>query len=46
MSNSNVPLNALTSDQLLLSLQQLVRREHALETEFIAHLGEVDARRL
>ena len=46
MSNSNVPLNALASDQLLLSLQQLVRREHALETEFIAHLGELDARSL
>jgi len=39
-------LNGLTDNQLLKDLQILVHRDHTLEAELIAHLGEVDARRL
>ncbi len=39
-------LKALTNNQLLNRLHDLIQRDHALETELIAHLGEVDARRL
>ena len=40
------PLRSLSHDQLLTQLHDLIRRDHSLEAELIAHLGEVDARRL
>jgi len=40
------PLATLPSDQLLAHLRALVRRDNALEADLLAHLGEVDARRL
>ncbi len=39
-------LKALTNNQLLNRLHDLIQRDQVLETELIAHLGEVDARRL
>jgi hypothetical protein len=39
-------LEDLPSDQLLLRLHELVQQSHVLEAELIAHLGEVDTRRL
>jgi len=36
----------LTNDQLLKHLHELTERDHHFEAELIAHLGEVDARRL
>ena len=39
-------LSTLPSHQLLARMHELVRRDNALEAELLAHLGEVDARRL
>src|SRR5882724_7097680 len=39
-------LAGLPSHQLLARVRELVRRGNALEAELLAHLGEVDARRL
>jgi len=39
-------LRTLPSDQLLARLHALIRRGSAVEVELLAHLGEVDARRL
>jgi hypothetical protein len=39
-------LGSLPSDQLLSRLHSLIRRGNAVEAELLAHLGEVDARRL
>jgi len=39
-------LGSLPSDQLLARLQNLIRRGNAVEAELLAHLGEIDARRL
>ncbi len=39
-------LGSLPSDQFLSRLQSLIRRGNAVEAELLAHLGEVDARRL
>ncbi len=39
-------LKNLSHVQLLTQLHDLIRRDHTLEAELIAHLGEVDARRL
>jgi hypothetical protein len=39
-------LGSLPSDQLLSRLQNLIRRGNAVEAELLAHLGEIDARRL
>ena len=39
-------LESLSDAQLLFHLHDLARRDHNLEAEFVAHLGEVDARRL
>ena len=39
-------LDRLSNDQLLIQLQDLILRERTLEAELVAHLGEVDARRL
>jgi 5-methylcytosine-specific restriction endonuclease McrA len=43
MSNS---LHHLSDDQVLTRFRDLARRGHALEAELLAHLGEVDRRRL
>jgi hypothetical protein len=40
------PFDGLGDAQLLVDLKELVKRDRALEAEFISHLGEVDARRL
>jgi hypothetical protein len=40
------PLASLPSDQLLSRLHTLIRRGSAVEAELLAHLGEIDARRL
>ena len=40
------PLATLPSDELLARLRALVRRDNALEADLLAHLGEVDGRRL
>jgi hypothetical protein len=40
------PIGTLPDDQLLSRLHGLVRRGRALEAEMLAHLAEVDARRL
>lgn len=39
-------LNRLSHGQLLAQLRDLIGRDHTLEAELVAHLGEVDARRL
>ena len=39
-------LKGLGNEQLLVQLHELVRRDHSFEAELIAHLGEVEARRL
>ncbi len=39
-------LKSLSHDQLLTRLRDLIQRDHSLEAELIAHLGEVDVRRL
>ncbi len=39
-------LSTLPSHRLLARMHELVRRDNALEAELLAHLGEVDARRL
>ena len=39
-------LQGLSHDQLLIQLRDLIQRDHSLEAELIAHLAEVDARRL
>jgi 5-methylcytosine-specific restriction endonuclease McrA len=39
-------LNGLSNDRLLKHLHELVQRDQVLEAELIAHLGELDARRL
>ncbi len=39
-------LQGLSHDQLLLQLRDLIQRDHTLEAELVAHLAEVDARRL
>ena len=39
-------LGSLASDQILSRLHTLIRRGNAVEAELLAHLGEVDARRL
>ena len=39
-------LQCLSHDRLLTRLHDLIQRDHSLEAELIAHLGEVDARRL
>jgi hypothetical protein len=39
-------LQCLSHDRLLAQLHELIQRDHTLEAELIAHLGEVDARRL
>lgn len=39
-------LRSLSRDQLLVRLHELVERDHIAEGELVAHLGEVDARRL
>jgi len=47
VSSLNVSgLRGLPCDQLLIRLHDLIRRDHSLEAELIAHLAEVDARRL
>jgi len=47
MSVLNVSsLTGLAHDQLLTQLHDLIERDHTLEAELIAHLAEVDARRL
>src|SRR5436189_6449030 len=40
------PLAGLPSQQLLARVRELVKRGNGLEAELLAHLGEVDARRL
>jgi hypothetical protein len=40
------PLDGLGNAQLLVELKKLVKRDRVLEAELIAHLGEVEARRL
>ncbi len=40
------PLRNLSDDQLLTRFHELARRDHALEAELLAHLGEIDRRRL
>ena len=39
-------LSSLPDNQLLARTQTLVRRGNAVEAELLAHLGEIDARRL
>jgi hypothetical protein len=39
-------LQGLSHDQLFAQLHNLIQRDHILEADLIAHLGEVDARRL
>ena len=46
MSQLKDVLEGLSNDQLLMHLQNLIQRDHNLEAELVAHLGEVDARRL
>ncbi len=46
MSRLKGLLGGLSDHQLLMHLQDLIQRNHGLEAELVAHLGEVDARRL
>jgi hypothetical protein len=46
MQTHDDSLRSLTDTELLGRLGDLVRQSHRLEAELIAHLGEVDARRL
>ena len=46
MSRLEGRLESLSDSQLLLAMQVLIQRNHDLEAELVAHLGEVDARRL
>ena len=46
MSRRQGLLDGLSDHQLLTHLQGLIQRNHTLEAELVAHLGEVDARRL
>jgi hypothetical protein len=43
---SHDSLRSLTDNELLGRLSDLVRQSHRVEAELVAHLGEVDARRL
>jgi hypothetical protein len=40
------PVHVLSDDELLLRLDALVSESHRIEAELVAHIGEVDARRL
>ena len=46
MSRMNGLLEGLSDAQLLSYLHDVLQRDHNLEAELVAHLGEVDARRL
>ncbi len=46
MSRLKGLLGGLSDNQLLVHLQDLIQRNHGLEAELVAHVGEVDARRL
>ena len=46
MSRLKGLLDGISDDQLLMHLQDLIQRNRGLEAELVAHLGEIDARRL
>ena len=39
-------LSALSDDELLLRLSELLQQSRCVESELVAHIGEVDARKL
>ena len=43
---SNTKLSALSDDELLRRLSELLQQSRCVESELVAHIGEVDARRL
>jgi len=44
--NTTLQLNSLSNDELLRRLSKILSQSRRLESELIAHIGEVDARRL